>query len=253
MVHPLMRESAAATAAGETPSGVAAHIIAMLPRLHVLVIGPGLGRDAFMQDTVAHVIRAARERCLGLVLDADALLAVGRQPSLVRGYRFAVLTPNVVEFARLGEALGVDVHGGGGGGGEDGARALARALGGPVVVRKGAVDVVCDAEGVCVGVDAQGGRKRSGGQGDTLTGTIATLLAWRKGYAEGLWGDKDEKRKMSEDETMVAAAVGGCVITRECSRRAFAKRGRSMQASDLTEEVHAAFLGVFPGVEGEEE
>ena len=40
-----------------------------------------------------------------LVLDADSLLLVGMDHSLVKGYRRAVLTPNVVEFKRLSEQL----------------------------------------------------------------------------------------------------------------------------------------------------
>lgn len=35
----------------------------------------------------------------------------------------------------------------------------------------------------------------------------------------------------------------------ECSRLAFAKKGRSLQASDLTDEVHKAFLNIFGEVE----
>jgi len=31
----------------------------------------------------------------------------------------------------------------------------------------------------------------------------------------------------------------------ECSRLAFIKKGRSLQASDLTDEVHTAFLNIF--------
>ena len=31
----------------------------------------------------------------------------------------------------------------------------------------------------------------------------------------------------------------------ECSRLAFAKKGRSLQASDLTEEVHTSFMNLF--------
>jgi ATP-dependent NAD(P)H-hydrate dehydratase len=38
----------------------------------------------------------------------------------------------------------------------------------------------------------------------------------------------------------------------ECSRLAFAKRGRSLQASDLTEEVHTAFLNLFGEIEESE-
>ena len=40
-----------------------------------------------------------------LVMDADMLLLVGNDPSLVKGYRRAVLTPNVVEFKRLSEQI----------------------------------------------------------------------------------------------------------------------------------------------------
>ena len=40
-----------------------------------------------------------------IVLDADALLLVGNDHSIVKGYRRAVLTPNVVEFKRLSEQV----------------------------------------------------------------------------------------------------------------------------------------------------
>ena len=41
------------------------------------------------------------------------------------------------------------------------------------------------------------------------------------------------------------AAFGGSSLTRECSRLAFAKRGRSLQAADLTDEVYQAYLNLF--------
>lgn len=208
MVHPLMRQEAP----GLTPDDVASGIIGMLPRLHVLVAGPGLGRDPLMQDTLARVIRAAREREIPIVLDADALQLVQRDPALVRGYRNAILTPNVVEFKRLADALGVDTRGEG----ETAAvEALARALGGVTVVEKGAQDLVSNGQ-VTLAVDLQGGRKRSGGQGDTLTGSVATFLGWRKAYLDGLW-DVGEP-KLSADEMIRLAAFGGCAITRVCWR-----------------------------------
>ena len=40
-----------------------------------------------------------------LVLDADALLLVGQDHSVVKGYRRAILTPNVMEFKRLSEQV----------------------------------------------------------------------------------------------------------------------------------------------------
>jgi ATP-dependent NAD(P)H-hydrate dehydratase len=100
---------------------------------------------------------------------------------------------------------------------------------------------------------------------------LGTFLAWRKAYHEGLWdtGAADEKiaqakhdieseindtsslgGKMSPATTILLAAWAGSTITRECSRRAFAAKGRSMQASDLTDEVHGSFLELIgePGV-----
>lgn len=42
-------------------------------------------------------------------------------------------------------------------------------------------------------------------------------------------------------------------ISQECSRLAFSKKGRSLQASDLTDEVHISFLNIFGEDEAVEE
>jgi ATP-dependent NAD(P)H-hydrate dehydratase len=269
MVHPLMRQTPSPPSSpGEDTdaSHIAEPIIAMLPRLHVLVVGPGLGRDRLMHDTAAVVLRAARDKGVPAVLDADALQIVQRDPGLVRGWRGAVLTPNVVEFGRLCGALGVDAEGGSAkdvqgkeGGGGDGnhvadttkVEALARVLGGVTIIQKGKEDYISNGE-TTLTVDLAGGRKRSGGQGDTLTGAIATFLAWRKAYLDRLWeppGGGEGEERLGEHELVGLAAFGASAITKECSRLAFVKRGRSLQASDLTDEVHTAFLNLF----GEEE
>ncbi len=204
MVHPLMRQSTEAAGPDEAdPAKVAGRIVKeVLPRLHVLVVGPGLGRDGLMLATAARVVRAARDAGLPVVLDADALRLVQDQPEIVRGYRLAVLTPNVAEMARLRTALGLPDG--------TGAEALARSLGGPTVVQKGAHDYVSDGEASLV-VDLPGGRKRSGGQGDTLTGSIATFLAWRKAYLDRIW---DVDPDLQEDELVRLAAFAGCAVTR---------------------------------------
>jgi ATP-dependent NAD(P)H-hydrate dehydratase len=191
------------------PKAISDNIIKeMLSRLHVLVIGPGLGRDPLMQDTVALVVKAAREKGIPLVLDADALQVVQKHPDLVRGYKGAILTPNVVEFGRLCKSLDLDVpdH-------PETKRveSLAKALGGVTIVQKGGKDFVSNGE-VTLTVDLQGGKKRSGGQGDTLTGSIATFLGWRQAYHDGLWETSGEK--LSEAETLGLAAFGGAAITR---------------------------------------
>lgn len=213
MVHPLMRQSppgaAPTTKDPDTDLGyISSRIIEMFSRLHVLVVGPGLGRDPLMQDTVTRVIRAAREKGMPVVLDADALLIVQKDPGLVKGYREAVLTPNVVEFKRLCDALKVEVQSGG-----ETAKveSLAKALDGVTIIEKGGKDFISNGETTLVD-DLQGGKKRSGGQGDTLTGAVATLLGWRKAYLDGLWDTG--KEKLSADEMIGLAAFGGSAITR---------------------------------------
>lgn len=267
MVHPLMRQAGDGDTTDEAirrrAVAVSARVVdEMLPRLHVLVVGPGLGRDPLMQATTARVVAAARRLGLPLVMDADALQLVQQDPDLVRGYAQAVLTPNVVEFGRLEKALGGEAGEGaensssGGraaGGAAEGtaeysssASHLAHLLGGVTIVRKGPHDVITCGYGAgsTLVSDLPGGRKRSGGQGDTLTGAIATFLAWRKAYLDGLWDTGSEGPALSPQELTLLAAYGGSAITRECSRLAFAKRGRSLQASDLTEEVEQAFLNL---------
>ncbi|KAI1436685.1 H-hydrate dehydratase [Xylaria sp. CBS 124048] len=253
MVHPLMRESSSAgssqqeqdqkTGADRDVGKVSDAVVEMLPRLHVLVIGPGLGRDPLMRETCSRVVAAARERGVPVVLDADALAIVTHSPELVKGWREVVLTPNVVEFGRLWKGVfpDQDVDNDEEKSGSARVEALAKALGGVTIVQKGEKDLVSNGELTLV-VDVPGGLKRSGGQGDTLTGSIATFLAWRKAYMDGIW---DHGGQLQATEMLGLAAFGGCVITRECSRLAYEQHGRSLQASDLTAQVHTAFLNIF--------
>ncbi|OGE53476.1 hypothetical protein PENARI_c007G09172 [Penicillium arizonense] len=279
MVHPLLPSIDTVEDPNSIDvSSLAGPIIGMLSRLHALVIGPGLGRDGVTLKVVAEVIREARSRSIPFVLDADGLLIVTEDPNLVKGYKDCILTPNVVEFGRLAKALGIEVASPAevakSGGSDvtskesDACEQLSRALGGVTIVQKGPHDVISNGVTSII-ADTKGGLKRSGGQGDTLTGSLATLLAWRMAYHDKLWdsGEKDnekeaqnkedvqaelesENMRMSPATTLLLAAWAGSSITRECSRRAFKAKGRSMQASDLTDEVHHAFLVLIGEPEG---
>ena len=210
----------------------------MLDRLHVVVIGPGLGRDPAMQETCARVITEARKKNIAFVLDADGLYLAQTRPELVEGYKECILTPNVVEFGRLAKSKNIDTTK------EDPTKLcekLANAFGGVTVIQKGKVDYISNGKQTLVS-DGEGGLKRSGGQGDTLTGSLATLLAYRKAYHDKIW---DHDGELKEDETLALVAYGGSAITRECSRLAFKEKGRSLQAADLTEHVHTAFLDII--------
>ncbi|KAL4783986.1 Ribokinase-like protein [Aspergillus varians] len=279
MVHPILPSSNSV----KDPNSIdaptlASPIISMLSRLHALVIGPGLGRDGVTLKVVTEVMKEARSRSIPFVLDADGLLLVMESPDLVRGYKECILTPNVNEFSRLAKALGIDAPSlaqiPADESGEDrtsreaeACEKLSNALGGVTIVQKGPHDVISNGVTSIVS-DIQGGLKRSGGQGDTLTGSLGTLLGWRVAYHNGLWdsGEQDNskeaqskqdiqaelesERRMSPNTTLLLVAWAGSAITRECSRRAFKAKGRSMQASDLTDEVHGSFLELIGEPEG---
>lgn len=234
MVHPYMRQEKN-LGQNETIDTVSQQVVGMLDRLHVIVIGPGLGRDPAMQETCARVITEARKRNVSFVLDADGLYLAQTRPELVKGYKECILTPNVVEFGRLAKSQNIKTDG------EDPTKLcekLATALGGVTIIQKGKQDFISNGSETLIS-DGEGGLKRSGGQGDTLTGSLATLLAYRKAYLDRIW---DHENDMKADELLSLCAYGGSAITRECSRLAFKAKGRSLQAADLTEHVHTAFL-----------
>lgn len=242
MVSPILRSTNSIAKGEKEPSDeeLAKPILDMLPRLHVLVIGPGLGRDVITHKQVKAVIQAAKKHDppLPMVLDADALWLIQSDPELIKGYPECILTPNVMEFQRLAKACGLDPKGDK----TQQCQELAKFLGGVCIIQKGPVDYISQGKDTTIS-DFKGGLKRAGGQGDTLTGSLGTFLGWRQIYHEGLWDVG--KEPMSRPETLLVAAFAGSAITRECSRRAFAKNARALQASDLTEEVHNSFLALI--------
>lgn len=159
-----------------------------------------------MESFARMALSLSRSRGMFVVLDADALWMIGKDLSLIKGYRRAVVTPNVVEFKRLSEQVGIDPKV------PPAKRAgmVSRELGGVTVLEKGKQDIISidttgnaadlkesRLEGVdaekekteeTVEVDVEGGLKRCGGQGDVLSGCVGTFLAWGKCYEDGAFG-----------------------------------------------------------------
>jgi ATP-dependent NAD(P)H-hydrate dehydratase len=211
----------------------------LLSRLHIIVVGPGLGREPYMQSAARDAITLAKKNNQYIVIDADGLFLVTQEPEIIKGYRRAVLTPNVVEFSRLCEKMGIKPD-------DDPdtlAKQLASALGNVTVLQKGKVDIMSNGEEV-LKCDLPGGLKRSGGQGDVLSGSVGCLLAWAKAYEEGVGKDSGES-PIPADRLPLLAAYGGSCVARFCSNRAFAKEGRAMQASDMLQQVGNAYKHYF--------
>ncbi|XP_067113102.1 ATP-dependent (S)-NAD(P)H-hydrate dehydratase isoform X3 [Osmerus mordax] len=113
-----------------------------LPRLHALVVGPGLGRDPMLLSAAREVIEKSKARDIPIIIDADGLWLVTEYPSVIHGYQKGILTPNYMEFTRLYEAMihqplnGSDLL--------LTARQLSVALGNLTVVLKGEEDLITD-------------------------------------------------------------------------------------------------------------
>ena len=71
------------------------------PRIHSLVIGPGLGRDHHVLNVLALVVKKAIDSNIPFVIDADGLFLICQNLNLIKNYEKCILTPNKVEFQRL--------------------------------------------------------------------------------------------------------------------------------------------------------
>lgn len=116
--------------------------------------------------------------------------------------------------------------------------ALARALDGPTLLVKGKADRISNGDEVeeMLFVEEAGGLKRCGGQGDVLSGCLATFLAWTTASRTLGHGTN-----VAEDRLPLLAAYGASTITRRCSHKAFKRTGRAMLAHDMIAEIGDAY------------
>ncbi|KAM3862394.1 ATP-dependent (S)-NAD(P)H-hydrate dehydratase [Diretmus argenteus] len=222
IVHPVL----------DSPNAVE-EIEKWLPRLHSLVVGPGLGREDALLKTTKEVIEKSKARDIPIVIDADGLWLVSQQPSVIQGYQKGILTPNFMEFTRLYEALHHEPmdssdH-------QRSAMQLSVAMGNLTVVLKGEQDLITDGSKV-ISCNIEGSGRRCGGQGDLLSGSLGVLAHWAYASSAGV--------VKSVNPSMVAAC-GACSLTRQCNSQAFHRHGRSTTTSDMIQEIGSAFKKLF--------
>jgi len=160
-----------ATADGALDERAADEMLKGIDRFHAVAIGPGLGRDVRTQHAVRRVVADCPTP---LVVDADALNALGADPTPLQARRAAgrppaILTPHAGEYARLaGAAVGPDRV--------EAARDLARRSD-AIVLLKGPGTVIADPDGNAVINHTDLPALATAGTGDVLTGIIGGLLA----------------------------------------------------------------------------
>mmetsp|Transcript_27903 Transcript_27903/g.66287 ORF Transcript_27903/g.66287 Transcript_27903/m.66287 type:complete len:283 (-) Transcript_27903:25-873(-) len=242
IVHPYLHDSRSIQGEGPsrppedfeaTVTSCVDRVAAWLPKMSCVVIGPGLGRDAALAEAAGRILAACREAGVPVVIDADGLALVNASPQIVRGYKQAVLTPNVVEFQRLAAALGVDADSAGPDS-VDPAVQVAQRLDGPTLLRKGGTDTITDGNTVVL-CDDLGSMRRCGGQGDVLSGTLAAFLSWAR----------TAPTQELQDKGPVLAAAGACLVTRHAAAAAFSKHKRAMRAGCLIDELGPVMDSLF--------
>lgn len=205
IVHPILDDNSAVD-----------KIKPWLDRLHVLVIGPGLGREPETLSTVTELINVCRSVEKPLVIDADGLFLVSEKPEVIKDYPGVILTPNAIEFYRI---FGND---------NEPNLKISELFGSKCVVfKKGRIDAFysCDA----VGYGPEGGSaRRCGGQGDLLSGALAVFYYWAR-------------LKSVDAESVFTACYAASKLTKECNAGAYKRLKRSMTTSDMIMEIGKVF------------
>ncbi|MBD0020439.1 NAD(P)H-hydrate dehydratase [Gordonia pseudamarae] len=158
--------SAAEAVVSHYPEVVAVDDLADAGKVQAWAVGPGMGTG----DRALDILRTVLAGDLPVLVDADGLTVIARDPDLVRGRTApTLLTPHAGEFARLsGAAVGADRPAA--------VRALAADLG-VTVLLKGRITLVATPAGRVYGNDAGSSWAATAGAGDVLTGIAGSLLA----------------------------------------------------------------------------
>ncbi|GBG78116.1 hypothetical protein CBR_g26053 [Chara braunii] len=259
IVHPVLKESYDAKFNDQAErtdviARVVHDVLQWLPRFDCLVVGPGLGRDSLVMDSVEKIIQHARAQNVPVVIDGDGLFLVTNKPELVQGYPLAILTPNVNEHRRLvAKVLG-------NGNGQDVGIPdilsdsnpssqlilLAERLGHITIVQKGPTDHISDGHSV-LDCGMFGSPRRCGGQGDVLSGSIAVFMAWANDFSKQ--DDKHAKQLVEQclsGNPAVMASYAGSLLLRRAASAAFASHKRSMVTTDIIRELGASVEALFP-------
>ena len=151
-------------AGGRLSADAVPEILARLPQMDAVLVGPGLGQS---EGTLA-VVRAVLEKAeCPVVVDADGINVLSAHRDLLRGRKLpTILTPHDGEFARLGGVIGEDRMAA--------AAALAEELG-CVVLLKGHETCITDGTDGYLNPTGNPGMA-VGGSGDVLAGVITALL-----------------------------------------------------------------------------
>jgi len=175
-----------------------------------LIIGPGLGTDNTTKEAVKKIIKDFKKKNKPMVIDADAIEAVGEELDLIKNTN-TVITPHAGEFKKL---TGIDLS-------KNlderkkNVKKWAKKLG-VTIVLKGSVDIVSDGKQIKLN-DIHNQAMTVGGTGDVLTGIVGCLLS---------------KKVSPYNSARTSVFINGCA-----GNYAFEKKSYGLIATDIIEEI----------------
>ena len=182
----------------------------LLSKTDALLIGPGLGDNTRTQQAVKNIIQLFKKNKKPMVIDADAIKVVGKNPDIIKNSQ-TIVTPHSGEFKELtGIKLSNDLNER-----KKHVQQWAKKLG-IVIVLKGPIDVISDGNNVKLN-DIHNEAMTVGGTGDVLAGIIGALLA-------------------KKVEPFNAARIG-VFINGAAGNLAFNKKSYGLIATDIIEEI----------------
>nr|WP_321514373.1 NAD(P)H-hydrate dehydratase [uncultured Pseudodesulfovibrio sp.] len=138
-------------------------------RFDAVVLGPGMGRSLETQAFIHTVINGCT---LPLVVDADALYAVGQSPELINALpEHTVLTPHPGEMAGLLKTKAASIQ-------ADRLQSVRTfsTISDATLILKGAGTIIADSDLTCISPFSEP-NLAIGGSGDVLSGVIGSLMA----------------------------------------------------------------------------
>ena len=185
-----------------------------------------------MMGTISMILEKIKILQLPVVIDGDGIEHVMLSPGVIQGYTRAVITPNTKELSSLARTLldidqvskpqDLEVP--------QVLEEVCKSLGHLTIIHKGCSDLISDGH-TTETCQVGGSPRRCGGQGDILSGILATLLHWS--YSSHL------------PEQPVIAGWGACRILRAASQQAYNVMGRATTASDIVNHIHSQFYKLF--------
>ncbi|KAJ3671497.1 hypothetical protein LUZ60_007576 [Juncus effusus] len=240
IVHPLLEESYSVREEEREmiQSKILTEVNKWIERFDCIVVGPGLGRDAFLLDCVSGIMRLARQSNIPTVIDADGLFLVTNNVDLIKGNYNAILTPNKMEYKRLVEKIlnceATDQNA------AEQLSLLSQKIGGVTILRKGKEDLICDSQTVTK-VSSFGSPRRCGGQGDILSGSVAVFTSWARHYV--LSNQSSSEKSLNP---LILGCVAGSLLVRKAASLAFKNKKRATLTTDIIEYLGESLEEICP-------